>query len=105
MSGMPNLSALKSMIAQAMQDRMPNEFSRSKAAGKLDAILADRAQAAMETYQQIVANGEPQVESIRDLSGQMTQAEQIRRQAVETALSQATEFPQEQQSRSEQTEA
>jgi sRNA-binding protein len=56
MARMPSLTALKEMIAQAMEQADPQGYLQARASGSLPKILSDRAMAAMETFEQIATS-------------------------------------------------
>lgn len=89
---MPSLTSLKAMIADALKATDPQGFLKAKASGELDQIVASRAEAAMQTYRQMMENAEPEIESMATLGDQLRHQESVKRAAAETALSQATEF-------------
>lgn len=87
---MPNKEQLKEIVKLAMWDATPKAMRQAREEGTLDQILEDRAQAALETYQKMIA--EPVEAMGLTLEKQIQESQQRRSQAIEIALSQATEF-------------
>ncbi len=96
MAQMPSRAELKAEIAQAMQAATPKAYLQAKASGKLDAILTDRADAAIQTYDRMIEQAQPQIEAMNSLQAQMQESRRVKSAALETAVSQAVEFAPEQ---------
>lgn len=92
MSIMPSAARLKQMIEEALKARDPKGYLQAKANGTLAEILASRAEAAQQTYQQMMQDAEARIESLATLGDQLREEESVSRAAAETAISQATEF-------------
>jgi len=104
MATMPSKQELKRMISMAMQNAAPAMYRQLKATGKLDQVLTDRAEEAVQAYSVMVSQAEAKVEQHPTLAEQMQESDRAKRVATEIAISQATEF-QTDQSPSEPTEA
>ena len=84
---------LESMIARAMQDRAPKMFHSLQVSGELSKVIAERADQAEETYEEMYDQAKDKV-----LTSKMDYLESVQaltmahREAEEIALAQATEF-------------
>lgn len=87
MPKMPSQSALEQMIATAMQDRAPGMYRDLRSEGRLQAVLTDRAQMAIESYRTATeAAMQPDELDASQLAASQSAA-------MGTAIAQAVEFP------------
>ena len=92
MPTMPSAARLKQMIEEALKARDPKGHLQAKASGTLDEILSSRAEAAMQTFEQMMADADPRIDSLATLGDQLREQESASRAAAEAAIAQATEF-------------
>ena len=99
----PDAPRLRKMIAEAMQEKAPEMYARLKAERKLDQVVADRARAAREQYEEAVSQLGPKetkaIVGAQKAGFLQTVQEWNQRQSrlAEEVLAQALEFPAEQQ--------
>ena len=94
----PNQTELRQMIEEAMQERAPSMYAHLKADGTLAQVVAEREDAARQSYLDAVALiPKDEQNRIQDLPylEQVHQREARNRAAAETAIAQALEFPSE----------
>jgi len=97
----PNPTELRQMIEEAMQERAPSMYERLKADGTLQQVVAEREDAARQSYLDAVSlipkDEQSRIQELPYLE-QVHQREARNRAAAETAIEQALEFPSEDES-------
>ena len=94
----PNQAELQQMIEEAMQELAPSMYERLKADGTLQQVVAEREDAARQSYLDVVslmpASEQSRIQELPYLE-QVAALEARSRAAAETAIEQALEFPSE----------